>query len=134
MPLLTVFSAPKPFTDPHIDTIQRNAILTWKHLGQEVEVFLVGDEPGMKEAAVECCVPVLNGVLRNPSGTPLVSSIFELARKASESRFMVYVNGDILLLPDIIAATRDVADCLNPNFRQLKSLGPVDGLDGTKRR
>ena len=36
-------------------------------------------------------------------GTPLVSSIFALARQASDSPFLAYVNGDILLLPDLVA-------------------------------
>jgi hypothetical protein len=29
MPLITLFSAPKPFTDPHIALIQRNALHSW---------------------------------------------------------------------------------------------------------
>jgi hypothetical protein len=63
----------------------------------------------MAEAAQECGAPVLPEVRRNESGTPLVSSIFELARKASQSPFLAYVNGDILLLPDILKAVRDLS-------------------------
>ena len=40
MSFLTIFSAPKKFTDPHIDIIQRNAIQSWQHLGPDVEVIL----------------------------------------------------------------------------------------------
>ena len=29
MPLITIFSSPKPFINPHIATIQRNAIQSW---------------------------------------------------------------------------------------------------------
>jgi hypothetical protein len=112
MAFITIFSAPKPFTNPHIDTIQRNAIRSWLHLGSEVSVFLVGAEDGMAEAAAEYGVPLLAEVRRNDSGTPLVSSIFDLARQASDSPFLVYVNGDILLLPDIIQATRQIASGL----------------------
>ena len=43
MTLLTIFTAPKPFTDPHIDLIQRNALRSWLAL-EDVEVFVVGDE------------------------------------------------------------------------------------------
>ena len=32
-PLLTLFTAPKPFTNPHIALIQRNAIRSWMALG-----------------------------------------------------------------------------------------------------
>ena len=49
MTLITAFTAPKPFTNPHIATIQRNAIQSWIHLGSEVEVLLMGDEEGMAE-------------------------------------------------------------------------------------
>ncbi len=109
MPLLTIFSAPKPFTDPHINIIQRNAIGSWTHLGPEVEVFLVGDEPGMAEAARDWGVPCLPQVERNELGTPLVSSIFALARQAAGSPLLAYVNADMLFLPDFVQAARDTA-------------------------
>jgi hypothetical protein len=108
-PLLTIFSAPKPFTDPHIATIQRNAIQSWLHLGAEVEVLLVGEEEGTAEVAAELGVRLLADVRRNASGTPQVDSIFALARQASRSPNLAYVNADILLLRDVIQATRQVS-------------------------
>jgi hypothetical protein len=105
MPLLTIFSAPKPFSDPHIDTIQRNGIQSWLHLGSEVEVILIGEEPGLEQVAAEYGVKLLMNVERNEKGTPLVSSIFELALRASDSPLLVYVNADILLMPDIVLAS-----------------------------
>lgn len=107
MNLVTVFSAPKPFTDPHIAIIQRNAIGSWTRL-PETEVLLVGDESGMAETAREFGVRHLADVARNPEGTPLVSSIFSLARQASLAPMLVYVNADILLVPDLIHAARQV--------------------------
>jgi len=112
MPFLTVFSAPKPFTNPHINIIQRNAIQSWMRLGPEVETFLVGQEAGMAEAALEYGAPLLADVKRNEVGTPLVSSIFDLARRASNSPFLAYINGDILLLPAIVPAARQIAASL----------------------
>lgn len=109
MPYLTIFSAPKAFTNPHINIIQRNAIQSWLRLGPDAETLLVGDEPGLAEAASDYGVPLLTDVKRNPSGTPLISSIFELARSAGQGQFMCFVNGDILLLPDLLEATRNVA-------------------------
>jgi hypothetical protein len=107
MTLLSIFSAPKPFTDPHIATIQRNAIGSWTHL-PEAEVFLVGEETGLAETAREFGVRHLSNVARNAEGTPLVSSIFALARQASTAPLLVYVNADILLMPDLIEAARQV--------------------------
>lgn len=110
MPFLTLFTAPKPFTNPHIATIQRNAIRSWLHLGPEVRAFLVGDEPGMAEAAAELGIQRLPEVARNPEGTPLVSSIFALARQACESPVLAYLNADILILPDFVEIARHVAE------------------------
>jgi hypothetical protein len=110
MPFLTLFSAPKPFTDPHIAAIQRNAIRSWQQLGPEVEVLLVGEEPGLAEASQQLEVRCLQQVRRSPSGTPLVSSIFELARQASQAPLLAYLNADILVLPDFLEAARQVAD------------------------
>ncbi len=116
MPFLTIFSAPKGFNNPHIDTIQRNAIQSWIHLGSDAEVILVGDEIGMQEAADDFNIPILKDVRRNEAGTPLVSSIFQLARMASKSPYMVYVNGDILLLSDILEATQKIDSQLSTPF------------------
>jgi hypothetical protein len=109
MSLLTVFSAPKQFTNPHINVIQRNAIQSWLHLGSDVNVILVGEEEGLSAAANDLGVRYLPEVERNEWGTPLVSSIFNLARGASESQFMAYVNADILLMPDFVEMTKNVA-------------------------
>ncbi len=110
MPFLTIFSAPKPFTNPHIATIQGNAIRSWKLLGKDIHVILVGDEDGLAEAASRYAVCHLPQVARNQAGTPLVSSIFSLARQNSESPLLAYVNADMILLPDFIQAARQVSN------------------------
>jgi hypothetical protein len=107
MTLLTIFSAPKPFTDPPIAIIQRNAIGSWTRL-PETEVVLVGEEQGLADAANEFDVKHLKDVVRNAEGTPLVSSIFSLARQVSTSPLLVYVNADILLTLDLVDSARNV--------------------------
>ena len=109
MSFLTLFTAPKPFIDPHIATIQRNAIQSWCHLSSDVEVLLVGDEPGMAAVANEYGLRQLPDVARSEAGTPLVSSIFDLARQASTAPLLAYLNADILLLPDFVQAARQVS-------------------------
>ena len=79
MPLITLFSAPKPFTDPHIATIQRNATKSWTLL-PDVDIILLGKEDGLAEAAQELDVKHIPHVACNTSGTPLISSMFSLAR------------------------------------------------------
>lgn len=105
---ITLFSAPKPFINPHIDLIQCNAIQSWLHLGEQVQVILVGEEPGLAKVAAEFSVQHLPEVARNEQGTPLVSSIFALARQVSNAPLMAYVNADILLLPDFLTVTQQV--------------------------
>src|SRR5574338_408406 len=105
MPLITLFSAPKPFTDAHISTIQRNAGRSWTLL-PDVEVLLLGDEAGLPEAARDLGVTHLPGVARNEQGTPLISSMFRLALEHSDSPLLCIINADILLLPDFVKAVR----------------------------
>lgn len=110
MTFLTIFTAPKPFTDPHIDTIQRNAIQSWLHLGDGVDVIIIGEEQGLADVAAEYGVRYFPQVARNEWNTPLVSSIFSLARQNSNSPLLAYVNADILLLPDFVSVARQVAE------------------------
>jgi len=106
--VLTIFTAPKPFEDAHINIIQRNAILSWLSLGASVQVLLVGDEFGTSQVAQEYAIQHLPQVSCNAYRTPLVSSIFELARRHSDSPLLAYINADIIVLPDFLAVARQV--------------------------
>lgn len=105
MPLITLFSAPKPFTDPHIAMIQRNAIKSWTLL-PDVEVILLGEEEGLEEVARELGVKHIATVERNTNGTPLISSMFKLARENSNSDLLCIINADMILMPDFVDAAR----------------------------
>lgn len=105
MSLITLFSAPKPFTDPHIATIQRNAIQSWALL-PDVDVLLIGDELGMAETAQELGAKHLPDVQCSSNGTPLISSMFQLARESSGSDLLCIVNTDMILMPDFVDAAR----------------------------
>ena len=109
MALITLFTAPKPFTNPHIALIQRNALRSWQALGSEVEVVLIGQEEGLSETAAELGFAHLPEVARNALGTPLVSAIFELGRNYSNSPLLAYVNADIILFPEFLQAARAVS-------------------------
>ncbi|OGN89161.1 MAG: hypothetical protein A2Y88_01240 [Chloroflexi bacterium RBG_13_48_10] len=109
-PFITIFTAPKPFTDPHINLIQRNAIQSWLHLADDVQVLIIGNEAGMSDFAAETGVSQLQDVSCNEQGTPLVNSIFKLARQNSTSPILAYVNADILLTSEFVSLARQVAD------------------------
>jgi len=105
MTLLTLFSAPKPFTDPHIAMIQRNALKSWTLL-PDVEIILLGEEIGLAEAARELGVRHIPNVECNENGTPLISSMFQLARENSNSDLLCIINTDMILMPDFLEAAR----------------------------
>ena len=105
MTLITLFSAPKPFTDPHIAMIQRNAIKSWTLL-PDVEIILLGEEIGLAEIAKELGVKHIPDVACNEAGVPLISSMFQLARENANSDLLCIINTDMILMPDFVEAAR----------------------------
>ena len=106
MSLITLFTAPKPFTDPHIAIIQHNAIKSWTLL-PDVDIILLGDEAGLAEKAGELGLKHIPHVALSQGGTPLISSMFQLARDNSQSDLLCIINADILLMSDFVEAARD---------------------------
>lgn len=105
MPLITFFTAPKPFTNPHIAMIQRNALKSWTLL-EDVEIILLGDEAGIAEIAKEFNLKHFPDVQMNENGTPLISSMFAIARANSTSELLCIVNADMILMSDFVEAAR----------------------------
>ncbi len=105
--MLTLFTAPKPFRG-HIAIIQRNAIQSWLQLRPACEIILLGDEEGTADVAGEFGLRYIPEVARNEYGTPLLSSLFELAQTAASRPLLAYVNADIILLSDFVAAVRRI--------------------------
>lgn len=139
MKKLTIFSTPKPFSDGHINIIQRNAIRSWLQMGPEVEVLLIGDEPGLAAAAKELGVSHIPQVARNAHGTPLVSAIFQAARQASQAELLLFSNSDILFFPETLALALKLhehhADCVLMGQRyDLDVREPLDFGPGWSQR
>ncbi len=110
MPFLTIITSIKPFVDPHIIKLQRNAFQSWKELGPDVDIVVVGEETGLAEVCQEMGLRRAPAIRRSKIGTPLVSSIFELGRQASTSPVLAYINADIIVLPDFLAGARRAAE------------------------
>ena len=100
MSFMTIFITPKGFDREHIAMIQRNAIRSWKALGNDVDIMLIGDDPGVEENAEMLGVRFFRDVRRNSSGTPMLDDIFRIARENSDSPVLAYVNADIILKKD----------------------------------
>jgi hypothetical protein len=105
---LTLFSAPKAFTDPSIDTIQTNALLSWSKL-PGVEIILMGDEEGISEAATRIGALHVADVRRNEKGTPLVSSMIHLARDRGSGTLLGIINSDMIIMQDLLNAVTTVS-------------------------
>src|SRR5258708_18028838 len=127
MSFITLFSAPKPFDDPHIATLQRNAVGSWRHL-QDAQVILLGAENGMARAARELEVRHIPDVECSPNGTPLVSSMIGQARQNRDSPLLCIINTDIIVLPEFEAAARETFQRL----REFVLLGRRWDLDITQ--
>jgi len=109
--MLTLFTAPKPFVG-HIGVIQENALRSWKALGSDVDIVVLGDEPGLAQAAADLGVIHLDSVDRAESGAPRLRSVLAAARGASHQPCLCYLNADIILLADFLPAVRRVAERL----------------------
>ena len=100
---ITIFTIPKPFRG-HIDIIQRNAIRSWKKLGAEVEILLLGQEDGMDEFAMkEGLAPPIR-ISKNEYGTPMLSDAFYQAHSQSSGSILIYSNADIIFSEDLLKA------------------------------
>lgn len=106
--MLSIFSIPKPFVG-QIAVIQRNAIQSWLRVAPKCEVILCGDEEGAEEVSKELDTMFIPGVARNGYGTPLISSVFDMAERNASRSILCYVNADIILTSDFIAAVRAIS-------------------------
>jgi len=109
MSQMVIFSASKPFTDPQIALIQRNAIQSWLKL-PAVEVLMVGDDASIVETATEPGARNVAAVPCSQNGLPLISGMFNTARQVSDAPLLAYVNVDIILLPDFAQAAYQVSE------------------------
>lgn len=125
MKKLTIFTAPKPFVDPHIILIQRNAITSWLQMSDEVEILLMGGETGIAPAASELGVTYFEGVERNDQGTPLISSLFENANRLCQADLLMFSNTDMIFFPE----TLDMVLDLRKREKEFVLLGQRHDLD-----
>jgi hypothetical protein len=103
--LITFFTAPNAM-DGDAGRIQRNAVGSWRHLGGDVQVVLVGDDAGVRELAAELGIDHVAGVPANEHGTPRLDSVFDAARRVARHRLLCFANADIVLRRDLIEGAR----------------------------
>jgi hypothetical protein len=122
--MLTLFAIPKNFRGP-IATIQRNAIESWTRLTPRPEILLFGEEEGAAEISRELGLCHIPEVARNEFGTPLLGDLFRQAEKRATTPLIGYVNADIILTDDFMAALHTVV----PRYEKFMMVGRRWDLD-----
>lgn len=102
---MSIFSIPKPFTG-HSEIIQRNAIQSWLKLIPANQIYLMGDEAGISEIAHEYGINQIADIRKTKFGTPLLSDAFTRIQEIAQTDLVCYLNTDIVLLSDFIAAVK----------------------------
>lgn len=105
--MITFFTIPKPFTGK-TGVMQLNALKSWRTVAPSSEIVICGDEAGARAAAAEVGARWLPEVATNSFGTPLLGSTFQRVAAESQMELLAYLNADIILLPDFMAALRRV--------------------------
>lgn len=108
--MLTLFTILKSMDDPHIATIQRNALRSWQQI-PGVEILVFGDKSGSKKVCKELGVKHLPKIATNEAGLEKVSDAFQKAWEKGTHDLMCYVNADIILPPtfgDVVASINAV--------------------------
>ncbi|MBI4544599.1 MAG: hypothetical protein HY703_05370 [Gemmatimonadetes bacterium] len=111
--MLTVFAVPKPFQG-EFAVIQRNAIGSWTRLEPAPEVILFGQEPGTAALCDELGLGHVGEVAANEAGTPFLNDVFARAQASSRHELLCYVNADIILLGDFMAALARLGNATAP--------------------
>jgi hypothetical protein len=107
--MLTFFSTAKPFTG-HSRVVQRNALNSWKLLHPDVEIILFGDEEGAAEVCEELSLRHETYLERNESGLKRIDHLFDRAQEIARHDVLCYVNCDIILTQDFLAALTRVRE------------------------
>ena len=102
-PIVTIFSAPKPFTG-HVGITQENAIRSWSLLRPKPKIILFSNDTDTLEVGRRLEVDLTRAVETNPQGTPLVSDMFSQAGALAADEVLVFVNSDIILTQRTIDA------------------------------
>ncbi len=103
--MITLFTIPRDFAGI-FKIIQLNAIKSWRELGVEVIVF--GNAKGAAEICKQLELHYVPDVKINHYGTPLISDAFRRIDKLTTADTLGYINCDIILLPDFLAAHKKV--------------------------
>lgn len=105
--MLTFFTTAKPFVG-HSAIIQRNALESWRRLDPNIDIILLGDDPGTAEVCRELNLRYEPKIERKENGTKTVRSVFGQAQQMARHEYVCYCNCDIILTADFVCAFQTV--------------------------
>ena len=110
--MITIFSTPKNF-EGIFDTIQINALSSWRALSTEIEIIIFGDSKGSKEAAAKFNAKYVPEVRCSPRGQPYLSDLFYKAGKIAKHPILTFINGYIILPDNFLTVIQNIAKGFN---------------------
>ena len=116
--MITLFSTPKNFTGIFND-IQLNALRSWRSISNEIQIIILGDSNGSKEAALEINAEYIPIVKSTNSGIPYLSDLFKQAENRARYDVMTFINADIILPDNFL----DFIPLLTKNFNKYLMIG-----------
>jgi hypothetical protein len=127
--VITLFSIPKAFAGP-AGEVQRNAVASWLALGSDVEVVLLGSDPGVAEAAARFGVRHVPDVALGEGGAPRLDDAFARTAEVARHETLCFVNADVIFLEDFVSAVKTATSWHAPIVMAGRSVdvdvGPVD--------
>ncbi len=112
--MLTIFSTCRSFDIEEFAIIQRNAITSWTLLNPRPEIFLMGNEPGVREICEELNINHIDCIKYSEYGTPLLNSMMEIAEEIASNNTLLLVSSDVVL-PKILTKT---VEAVTANFKE----------------
>ena len=101
--MITLFSTPKDFIGI-FKNIQLNALRSWRALSPDIQIIILGDSEGSREAADEIQAEYIEDVQCSPRGVPILSDLFRKADKLAKYPILTFINADIILPDNFLSA------------------------------
>jgi len=99
--MITLFTTTKIFAGI-FKIIQTNALNSWRTISSNIQIIIIGDSEGGKEAADLINAEFIPEVECSSEGVPLINSLFSIAQSRAKYPIIAYVNADILLPPNLL--------------------------------
>ncbi len=116
--MFTIFSVPKAFRK-EFSTVQFNAIKSWTLFKPKPEIILFGNDIGVAEVCKKLHLTHFPQIKTNQYQTPLLSDVFEKAKKIAKNRVLMFINADIIFPNNII----ETISKISKNFKIFLAAG-----------